>query len=128
MSSYEFAETPKDLIESLKGIQEIVRWPKKTDKNDDSKDKSKWCDFHSSDGHTTEDCISLRKELAYLNFKGHLKDIVKNDVNDARPKSPVPAKLINCIIGGSEICGLTYSAAKKHAQQDLTTIQSLDCR
>ncbi|KAJ9561688.1 hypothetical protein OSB04_006848 [Centaurea solstitialis] len=33
-----------------------------------------------------------------------------------RPASPVHTKVINCITGGSEVCGLTYSAAKRHAR------------
>ena len=32
--------------------------------------------------------------------------------NDARPPSPVHAKLVNRITRGSDICGLTYFAAK----------------
>ena len=84
LSSYDFTGTPKDLVESLKGIQATVRWPKKTDKTDDSRDRSKWCDFHDDYGHLTEDCITLRRELAYLSSKGHLKDIVKDNVSSVK--------------------------------------------
>ena len=68
----------------------------------------------------TEDCIGLKKEIAYLNSKGHLKDIIKSDnatTKSARPPSPEHTKVVNCITGGSEVCGLTYSAAKRHARQ-----------
>ena len=70
----------------------------------------------------TEDCISLRKEIAYLNSKGHLKDIIKSSttaMKGARPPFPEHAKVVNYIIGGSEVFGLTYSAAKRHARQGL---------
>ena len=74
----------KDLFESLKGIQATVRSPKKTDKVDDSRDQLKWCDFHDDYGYLTEDCISLRTDLAYLSSKGHLKDIVKNNISPVK--------------------------------------------
>ena len=32
LSTYDFAGTPKDLVESLKSIQATVRWPKKSDR------------------------------------------------------------------------------------------------
>ena len=120
LSTYDFAGTPKDLVESLKNIQTVVRWPKKSDLQNNSKDQSKWCNFHNDHGHMTEDCISFRKEVAYLNSKGHLKDLIKGNLttgNDARPPSPEHTKVVNCIIGGSVVCGLTYSAVKRHARQ-----------
>lgn len=41
ISSYGFKGTSKDLVEALKNIQSTIRWPKKIDKDDDKKDKSK---------------------------------------------------------------------------------------
>ena len=38
-------------------------------------------------------------------------------MNGARPPSPEHTKVFNCITGRSEVCGLTYSAAKRHARQ-----------
>lgn len=122
ISSYGFKGTPKDLVESLKNIQSTIRWPKKSDRDDDKKDKSRWCDFHSDHGHTADECIALKKELAWLVPKGYLQDLIDKDaapINNARPPSPAHAKVVNCITGGSDVCGLTYSAAKRHASRGL---------
>ncbi|KAJ9550939.1 hypothetical protein OSB04_014984 [Centaurea solstitialis] len=114
LSTYNFAGTSKDLVDSLRKIDANVRWPKKSDKPSKDKDQNRWCDFHEDHGHTTEECISLKKEISYLKSKGHLKGLIPEE--QGRPASPVHTKVINCITGGSEVCGLTYSAAKRHAR------------
>ncbi|KAJ9557837.1 hypothetical protein OSB04_012451 [Centaurea solstitialis] len=106
--------TSKDLVDSLRKIDANVRWPKKSDKPSKDKDQNRWCDFHEDHGHTTDECISLKKEISYLKSKGHLKDFIPEE--QGRPASPVHTKDVNCITGGSEVCGLTYSAAKRHAR------------
>ncbi|KAI3770601.1 hypothetical protein L6452_01741 [Arctium lappa] len=68
----------KDVVTSLKQLQQNIRWPKKSDKDNDNKDKK---------------------------------------MKDMRPTSPEHAKVINCITGGSDLCGTTYSAAKRHASR-----------
>ncbi|KAI3757912.1 hypothetical protein L6452_05456 [Arctium lappa] len=115
VSSYGFPGSAKDVVVSLKQLQQNVRWPKKSDKDNDKKDKTKWCDFHDDFGHITEDCIALKKELSWLNSKGYLQEL--KEKKDACPTSPEHAKVMNCITGGSDICGTTYSAAKRHASR-----------
>ncbi|XP_056694843.1 uncharacterized protein [Spinacia oleracea] len=106
-----------------------VRWPKKSDRPDSTKDMSRWCDFHRDNGHTTEECISLKKEVAYLLKRGHLKDLLSDKGKETynkdsssqpnpapsgdRPAPPTFEKVVSVISGGSDICGLTSSAAKK---------------
>ncbi|KAJ9536552.1 hypothetical protein OSB04_un000251 [Centaurea solstitialis] len=114
LSTYNFAGTSKELVDSLRKIDANVRWPKKSDKPSKDKDQNRWCDFHEDHGHTTDECISLKKEISYLKSKGHLKGIIPEE--QGRPASPVHTKVVNCITGGSEVCGLTYSAAKRHAR------------
>ncbi|KAJ9557123.1 hypothetical protein OSB04_011737 [Centaurea solstitialis] len=114
LSTYNFAGTSKDLVDSLRKIDANVRWPKKSDKPSKDKDQNRWCDFHEDHGHTTDECISLKKEISYLKSKGHLKGVILEE--QGRPASPVHTKVVNCITGGSEVCGLTYSAAKRHAR------------
>ncbi|KAJ9536184.1 hypothetical protein OSB04_un000644 [Centaurea solstitialis] len=114
LSTYNFAGTSKDLVDSLRKIDANVRWPKKSDKPGKDKDQNRWCDFHDDHGHTTDECISLKKEISYLKSKGHLKGLIPEE--QGRPASPVHTKVVNCITGGSEVCGLTYSAAKRHAR------------
>ncbi|KAJ9544561.1 hypothetical protein OSB04_024268 [Centaurea solstitialis] len=115
LSTYHFAGTTKDLVDSLRNLEVNVRWPKKPENPSKDKDQTKWCDFHNDHGHNTDDCISLKKEIAYLKSNGHLKNLLGDD--SKRPTSPVPTKVVNCITGGSEVCGLTYSAAKRHARE-----------
>ncbi|XP_074270196.1 uncharacterized protein LOC141593141 [Silene latifolia] len=104
-----------------------VRWPKKSD--NPWKDLSRWCDFHQDIGHTTKECIQLRKHVAYLLKKGYLKDLIqqprgkdegagKRDPGNSRdPPPPPPIYEVKFINGGSEICGLTSSAAKRVARE-----------
>ncbi|KAJ9544420.1 hypothetical protein OSB04_024127 [Centaurea solstitialis] len=47
-------------------------------------------------------------------IEGHLKGVIPEE--QGRPASLVHTKVVNCITGGSEVCGLTYSAAKRHAR------------
>ncbi|XP_022014513.1 uncharacterized protein LOC110914010 [Helianthus annuus] len=103
-----------------------ARWPRKNQQNADWKDKSKWCAFHEDFGYVTEDCIALRKEISFLLSKGYLKDLLgrkKNKGQDTEkdPKqaaSPfLDAKIINFISEGSDICGTSYSTAKRHAKE-----------
>ncbi|KAJ9561930.1 hypothetical protein OSB04_007090 [Centaurea solstitialis] len=115
LSTYHFAGTTKDLVDSLRNLEVNVRWPKKPESPSKDRDQTKWCDFHSDHGHNTDDCISLKKEIAYLKSNGHLKNLLGDD--SKRPTSPVPTKVVNCITGGSEVCGLTYSAAKRHPRE-----------
>ncbi|KAJ9535562.1 hypothetical protein OSB04_un001302 [Centaurea solstitialis] len=115
LSTYHFAGTTKDLVDSLRNLEVNVRWPKKPENPSKDRDQTKWCDFHSDHGHNTDDCISLKKEIAYLKSNGHLKNLLGDD--SKRPTSPIPTKVVNCITGGSEVCGLTYSAAKRHARE-----------
>ncbi|KAJ9541250.1 hypothetical protein OSB04_027756 [Centaurea solstitialis] len=115
VSTYNFAGTSKELVDSLRKIDANVRWPKKPENPSKDKDQTKWCEFHADHGHTTDECISLKKEIAYLKTNGHLKGIIGDEAK--RPTSPIHTKVVNCITGGSEVCGLTYSAAKRHARE-----------
>ncbi|KAJ9542772.1 hypothetical protein OSB04_029278 [Centaurea solstitialis] len=115
LSTYNFAGTTKELVDSLRKLDANVRWPKKPENPSKDKDQTKWCEFHGDHGYTTDECISLKKEIAYLKSNGHLKDILPDEAK--RPASPVHTKVVNNITGGSEVCGLTYSAAKRHARE-----------
>ncbi|KAI3735320.1 hypothetical protein L6452_14815 [Arctium lappa] len=91
ISSYGFKGTSKDLVEAFKTAQTTVRWLKKSDKTDDKKDKTKWCVFHDDHGHTTDNCITLKKKIASHVPKGNLKDILDGQVmctNYLVPSSP----------------------------------------
>ncbi|XP_056691806.1 uncharacterized protein [Spinacia oleracea] len=93
-----------------------VQWPPKSSKPDSKKDPSKWCNFHANIGHTTNECVALRREVAYLLKNEYLKDVMsdkargiinKGNFNSpSRPPLPPPhTKTVNFIVGGSDICG-----------------------
>ncbi|KAJ0521636.1 hypothetical protein HanIR_Chr10g0473271 [Helianthus annuus] len=110
----------------MQGLGDKARWPRKNQQKADWKDKSKWCALHEDFGHVIEDCIALRKEISYLLSKGYLKDLLgrkKNKGQDTKidpertASPPADAKIINFISGGSDICGTSYSAAKRHVKE-----------
>ncbi|XP_056695634.1 uncharacterized protein [Spinacia oleracea] len=135
ISEYGFNVDIGGVVNALQNVGGTVRWPKKSDRPDSMKDMSKWCDFHRDNGHTTEECISLKKEVAYLLKRGHLKELLSdkgketyNKENNTqpnpapsgdRPAPPMFEKVVNVISGGSDICGLTSSAAKKSTEANL---------
>ena len=105
---------------------ENLRWPRKGERSSGWKDKSKWCTYHGDFIHITEEYITLRKEINYLLRKVYLKEILrrrkeipKEKEQDPmkileKPGSPLSkAKVVNVISGGSDICGTSYSAAKR---------------
>ena len=52
-------------------------------------DLTKYCEFHRSHGHRTDDCIQLRKEIKYLIRRGHLHRFMAPESRDqAPPPSP----------------------------------------
>ncbi|KAJ9556840.1 hypothetical protein OSB04_011454 [Centaurea solstitialis] len=121
LSTYNFVGTSKDLVDSLRKIDANVRWPKKSDKPSKDKDQNKWCDFHEDHGHTTDECISLKKEISYLKSKGHLKGVIPE--KQGRPASPVHTKVVNCITGGSEVCGLHILLPKDMCEMVQTNVE-----
>ncbi|XP_021857261.2 uncharacterized protein [Spinacia oleracea] len=129
ISEYGFNVDIGGVVNALQSVGGTVRWPKKSDRPDSMKDMSKWCDLHRDNGHTTEECISLKKEVAYLLKRGHLKELLSDKGKETynkdsnthpsppsggdRPAPPMFEKVVNVISGGLDICGLTSSAAKK---------------
>ncbi|KAL5560386.1 hypothetical protein UlMin_036597 [Ulmus minor] len=53
--------------------------------------------------------------LDLLTDKGK-KTVTKHDNHVEEPKEPTPERVINVITGGSEISGISYSAARRHAR------------
>jgi hypothetical protein len=127
VSEYCFSTDTTGLMCAMQDLGEKARWPRKNEKQASWKDKSKWCAFHEDFGHITDECIALRREISYLLSKGHLKELLgrkKSKTQDAErvperaPSPPPNAKVINFISGGSDICGTSYSAAKKRAKEN----------
>ncbi|KAK9697961.1 hypothetical protein RND81_08G073100 [Saponaria officinalis] len=119
------AVSPSKLVAKLDNLGSFVRWPKRSEKPSLNKDPLKWCDFHSDNGHNTEDCIALKREVAYQLRNGRLTDVLKmpakKDKSAQTSQPPVPPPCTNevkFISGGSDICGMTYSAAKRIAKEE----------
>ncbi|KAJ9561561.1 hypothetical protein OSB04_006721 [Centaurea solstitialis] len=94
LENFDDVRTTKELVDSLRNIEANIRWPKKSEQPSKDKDQMKWCDFHGDHGHATEECICLKKELAYLKSKSHLKSVLPDG---ERPLSPIHTKVMNCI-------------------------------
>ncbi|XP_074283700.1 uncharacterized protein LOC141608237 [Silene latifolia] len=122
-----FEEVQQRATAALRLEEDIqVRWPKPPtqDRPNDDRDSSKRCEWHQDIGHRTEDCYKLRREVKFQVRKGNLDHLLsrggKQDrreaANQVLPSAPpVCTKIINVITGGSELAGLTYSAAKRKA-------------
>ncbi|XP_074318675.1 uncharacterized protein LOC141655497 [Silene latifolia] len=93
------------------------------------------CEFHGSNTHDTDECYSLRKEVKYHYDQGNLDHLLPrgttrmNSTDQVLP-SPLPqcTRTVNVITGGSELCGLTYSAAKMHASEAKGDRPEYSCR
>ena len=129
ITDYCFSVDISGLLFAMQDLGEKARWPRKGDKANTWKDKSKWCAYHEDFGHITEDCIALRKEISYLLSKGHLKELLDRNKERSREREQDPSKIpekakppppnahvINMISGGSDICGTSYSAARRQAK------------
>ncbi|XP_076949750.1 uncharacterized protein LOC143622513 [Bidens hawaiensis] len=124
LNDYCFADDILGLMCAMQDQGENARWPQKNEKNGAWKDKSKWCAFHEDFRRMTEDCLALRREISYLLRKGQLKEFMgkKNRSRDTEqdPKRaespPAGTRIVNVISGGSDICGTSYSAAKRNAK------------
>ncbi|XP_056685424.1 uncharacterized protein [Spinacia oleracea] len=98
ISEYGFNVDIGGVVNALQNVGGTVRWPRKSNRPDSMKDMSKWCDFHRDNGHTTEECISLKKEVAYLLKRGHLKELLSDkgkETYQAATDRPRPSKKIN---------------------------------
>ncbi|XP_038698571.1 uncharacterized protein LOC119996119 [Tripterygium wilfordii] len=129
---YAFNIEPTEMISTLKSLGNKVQWPSKMRSPADRRDSSKWCDFHQDHGHTTRDCRGLHDEVIELLNRGHLKDMLtaKGKETMARridreltpPTHPKPKGSVGVIIGGSEISGISHSAAKRNARKAVNPI------
>ncbi|XP_074318588.1 uncharacterized protein LOC141655405 [Silene latifolia] len=127
LSEYGFTTGLAGVLKAIRELGQTARWPKKpTPRENDKRDASKRCEYHNDISHNTEDCVVLRKEVKHLYSAGCLDHLLPkgaksgkaNTADQAQPSPPPPySKVVSVITGGSEICGLTYSASKRHATE-----------
>ncbi|XP_076929013.1 uncharacterized protein LOC143593190 [Bidens hawaiensis] len=110
----------------MKDLCEKSRCPRKTEKSTTYKEKSKWCAYHEDFGHLTDKCIGLRREIGYLLSKGHFKELFgrkklriqdPKEVSETASPPPADAQIIKFISVGSNICGTSFSSAKRHVKE-----------
>lgn len=126
ISEYSFSVNTSGLMYAMQDLGSKARWPRMNDKSNSYKDKSKWCALHENFGHLEDECIALRRWIRYPLSRGHLKELLgkkKSRIQDPdkvpEKASPPPAdaQVINFISEGSDICGTSFSAAKRHVKE-----------
>ncbi|XP_074277213.1 uncharacterized protein LOC141600856 [Silene latifolia] len=136
VSEYKFSTNLAGVLKALKEIRG-VRWPRKRvdERPNDKIDSSKRCEYHDDIGHDTDECYTLRKEVKFQYDRGNLDHLLpggSTKVHSADQVLPTPppvcTRIVNVITGGSELCGLTYSAAKRHATQTKGDKLEFSCR
>ncbi|KAJ9557256.1 hypothetical protein OSB04_011870 [Centaurea solstitialis] len=110
LSTYNFAGTAKDLVDSLCKIDANVRWPKKSEIPNKDKNKSRWrssvtrylamplktkSKFIKDDhGHKTDECISLKKKTnvtsSYQSLYGLTYSAAKRLAREGPEGHPIP--------------------------------------
>ncbi|VFQ93968.1 unnamed protein product [Cuscuta campestris] len=66
-------KTPKE-----KEKQGLMTYPTYSQKVCNVEDTGKWCAYHCKNDHNTEDCYTLKNEMAMLIRRGHLKKFVQD--------------------------------------------------
>ena len=136
MPEYNLSISPTELVVIFKNMGNTIRWLGKMVAPNDKRDASKWCDFHGNHKYKTEDCIALKLEVAELLKHGHLKVLLTDkgkstlqhkeqqnqvDREVKQPEPPQHTKTVNIISRGSEVNGVSHSAAKRHSRSAAST-------
>ncbi|XP_074317469.1 uncharacterized protein LOC141653562 [Silene latifolia] len=124
------------ILKALREMGDGVRWPRPPVEGQSwRKDNKKKCEFHRDIGHNTEDCYTLHREIRRLYEHGELSHLLprggkqRDKVGSTKPAAPPTCtKIINVITGGSDLSGLTYSAAKRRATETKGDRPETSCR
>ncbi|XP_021598823.1 uncharacterized protein LOC110604823 [Manihot esculenta] len=96
--------------------KEFLQWPKPLRAEASRRDPNKYCQFHHTHGHNTNDCYQLINEIERLIKRGHLRNFVKKPEGERPQQNPTverPRRLgsglvndgsgrtINMIVGGT---------------------------
>lgn len=121
LGPYPLTITHSKLINYFKG-KDFIRWPNKMFANPNSRDKSKFYEYHDH-SHNTEDYKPLKWEMVQLFKAEHLKEFSykgKTPMRDKQKEQIAPPKqlrIVGSIIGGSEISGISVSASVAHIRR-----------
>ncbi|XP_022883352.1 uncharacterized protein LOC111400148 [Olea europaea var. sylvestris] len=120
-----------NILMEIKDMKEL-KWPSRMKSPPETRERSKYCEFHRYHGHTTEDCQALQWEIEALIKRGLLRNYIGNDKHpsndDDNRKEPgagssaqPTAGTINIIIGGIASGTDTSSGRKQFARQHTHT-------
>ncbi|KAF3560341.1 hypothetical protein F2Q69_00012965 [Brassica cretica] len=103
-----------------------VKCPEKIRARDSFRNPGLWCDFHCDHSQKMEDCVAMKIEVNEFLKKGQLREFLSENAKshlskeamgkpiEAAPVSPPRQdQVIHVISGGSEISGISHTAAKK---------------
>ncbi|XP_043811536.1 uncharacterized protein LOC122723457 [Manihot esculenta] len=96
--------------------KEFLQWPRPMRAEANQRDPDKYCQYHQTHGHDTNNCYQLISEIERLIKRGHLKNIVKKPKGERprlNPAAQTPRRAgagpvndgssgtINMIVGGT---------------------------
>ncbi|XP_021602396.1 uncharacterized protein LOC110607567 [Manihot esculenta] len=96
--------------------KEFLQWPKPMKVEASQRDADKYCQYHRTHGHDTNNCYQLISEIERLIKRGHLRNFVKKlegerpqqNPTTERPRSPETRPVndgssgtINMVVGGT---------------------------
>ncbi|XP_021598941.1 uncharacterized protein LOC110604972 [Manihot esculenta] len=96
--------------------KEFLQWPRPMKTEANQRDPDKYCQYHRTHGHNTNNCFQLITEIERLIKRGHLKNFIKKPEGQRpqpNPAAQVPRKTgagpvndgssgtINMIVGGT---------------------------
>ncbi|XP_022888964.1 uncharacterized protein LOC111404383 [Olea europaea var. sylvestris] len=116
-----------NILMEVKDMKEL-KWHSRMKSSPDTRDRSKYCEFHRDHGHTTEDCHALQREIEALINRGFLKNYIGHDKrprndrdNRKEPGAGSSAQpivgTINIIVGSIASDEDTSSGRKQYARQ-----------
>ena len=56
--------------------EQFLRWPTQMKSDPSTRDNTRYCEFHRDYGHSTDNCIQLRKEIEYLIRRRYLRRFI----------------------------------------------------
>ncbi|XP_010247172.1 PREDICTED: uncharacterized protein LOC104590279 [Nelumbo nucifera] len=116
--------------------EEYMKWPKKMKRNPKRGNPKKYCKYHHSTGHDTEDCYELKNEIESLIHHGHLKQYMGGKAGASSSQQQQLAGVIDVIIGCSALARKAYArqlniqrlALKKLKQDEALTFTDEDLK
>ena len=113
--------------------EQFLRWPTQMKSDPSTRDNTKYCEFHRDYGHSTDDCIQLKREIEFLIRREYLRRFISSESqpqNQAQNQAPAqqpppppcqattqhqqPLGEIQVILGGFAGGGESSSARKAH--------------